>query len=528
MKQIELDGMNLTIDDLFEVVKGNNEVKLSEESKKKIITSRKLVEKWISENKVIYGITTGCGPMCNRLIPPKKAEEFQKNLIRSHSSGIGDYFSSDIVRAIMLVRANSLANGCSAIRLETLETLIEFINKHIHPCIPEMGSVGASGDLVPLSHMALALMGEGKVEYEGKIMDTSSLLNSLGLNKVDLSYKEGLALINGTSAMTGIGALCIYYAERLLKVAEIAAALCIEVLGSISEPFDEELHLAKPHEGQIIAAKNIRSLIKGSGLIKSPETIQEVLHNEINNSSGVYKSKNEIQDGYSVRCTPQVLGAVMDTIEFVKKIVETEMNSVSDNPLIFVNVEKAIHGGNFHGQHISMAMDYLGIALTEMGTISERRLARLLDEKLNKGLPPFLSNNEAGLQNGFMGIQYVSTSLVAENRVLASPVSIESITTNANNQDIVSMGTIAARKAMRILKNVEYILAVELICAAQAAELVGHEKLGIGTEKAYEIIRKYVKPLNEDRSFREDIETVARLIHGNELLDGVEKLVSLW
>lgn len=528
MNEIDIDGKNLTIDSLFEVAKGDTKIKLSKKSKKRINKSRRLVEKWVSENRVVYGITTGCGPMCNRLISAKSAEKFQKNLIRSHSSGIGKNFSKDIVRAIMLVRANSLSNGHSGIKLETLETLIEFINKNVHPCIPEIGSVGASGDLIPLSHMALGLMGEGKVEYNGRIIDSSAAIREADIEKVDLSYKEGLALINGTSAMTGVSALCVYYTKRLIKIAEITAAMVIEVLNSISEPFDDEIHLVKPHDGQITTARNIRSLVKGSRLIKNPEDIQKVLHDEMNNNGCVYESKNEIQDGYSLRCTPQVLGSVRDTVKFAQKIVETEMNSVSDNPVIIPEQERVIHGGNFHGQHISAAMDYLGISLTEIGVISERRLARLLDENLNRDFPPFLINGDPGLESGFMGIQYGATALVAENRVLASPVSIGSITTNANNQDIVSMGTIAARKAMKILKNVEDILAIELICAVQAADLIGPEKLGIGTGKAYEIIRKHIKLVNEDRPFYDDIRIVSELIHNNEILEGVEGLIDLW
>lgn len=522
---ITIDGRSLRVDSVVAVARGNAHVKISEDAKRGINKSRELVEKWVSERRVIYGITTGCGPLCNRLIPLKKTEKFQENLIHSHSAGVGDFLQTDVVRATMLLRANSLARGRSGIKLTTLETLVELINAHIHPLIPEIGSVGASGDLIPLSHMALAIMGEGEVEYTGCVMNARNALKEAEISKVKLSYKEGLALINGTSLMTGIATLAVNDAGRLVKIAEINAIMGLEALKGTVEPFDERIHRERPHPGQIISAMNLRRLAEGSKLIKTADKINKALQGERKQNDGVFKAKEDIQNAYTLRCSPQVLGAVRDSVSYVKQVVEIEMNSSTDNPLIFSEDEEVLHGGNFHGQPVAIAMDILGIVLAEVGTISERRIARLLDERLNEGLPAFLVKGDCGLQNGFMGIQYVPTSLVAENRVLASPVSIESISTNANNQDIVSMGTIAARKAINILKNVRYILGVELLCAAQAIDFQDPENAGRGTKEAHKIIRKHVPVLTDDRILYPDINKMVELIQTGTLLDGVENVV---
>ncbi|MEM3731779.1 MAG: histidine ammonia-lyase [Candidatus Bathyarchaeia archaeon] len=501
MHEIQINGETLTIEDVVKVAREKTRVALSEEAKRRVKKSREILEKLVRENRVIYGLNTGFGALSDKKILPEEEKQLQINLIRSHSTGVGKSLPTDVVRATMLLRANTLAKGYSGIKLETLETLVEMLNKGVHPIIPEKGSVGASGDLPPLSHMTLALIGEGKAEYKGQIMSGREAMEKAGIKPVQLDFKEGIALNNGTQIMTAIAALSVYDAEKLIKTAEIAAALTLEALQGIAEALNEKIHSVRPHEGQITTANNIRKLVSGSKLIQTGE---EAL------------SKRRLpHDPYSLRCIPQVLGAARDAINFVKKIVEVEINSATDNPLIFPEDETCISGGNFHGQPISMAMDFLGIALTMVGNMSERRIARLLDEKLNNGLPAFLihPSAKAGLNSGLMTIQYTAAALASENKVLSHPSCVDSIPTSANFEDFVSMGVTAAQKAKQILENVEYIIAIELICAAQAIDLREPEKLGKGTKKAYMELRKVVPVLKEDRVLSEDIEKVKQAIH---------------
>jgi len=500
MHKVQIDGETLTIEDVVKVARQNAKVVIPEEAKKRVKKSRVILERLVKEKRVIYGVNTGFGALSNIIIQPDDIKQLQVNLIRSHASGVGKPLSTDVVRALMLLRANTLAKGYSGVRLETLETLVEMLNKGVHPIIPAKGSVGASGDLAPLSHMILMLIGEGKAEYQGKILSGKEAMEKAGIKPVQLEFKEGIALNNGTQLMTAIAALTVHDAENLIKTAEAAAALSLEALLGVSDAFDEKIHNARPHNGQLLTAKNIRKLIAGSQLIQT--------------GNEAMQKRQRPHDPYSLRCAPQVLGAARDAIAYAKKVVEVEINSATDNPLVFPEEEKCLSGGNFHGQPISLAMDLVGIALTMVGNISERRIARLLDDKLNNGLPAFLipSEAKAGVNSGFMTTQYTAAALASENKILAHPACVDSIPTSANYEDFVSMGVTAAEKTMQILENTEYIIAIELLCATQAVDFRGPEKLGKGTKKTYALIRKHVPMLKQDKVLGEDVEKIKRVL----------------
>jgi histidine ammonia-lyase len=497
---IVLDGESLTINDVAAVARHDAPVTLAEANRRKVIESRTVLERLVKEKKRIYGVTTGFGALGNVTIPPEDLKQLQVNLIRSHASGVGNPLSREATRALMLLRANTLAKGFSGIRLPTLGTLVQMLNSGIHPVIPAQGSVGASGDLAPLSHMVLVMMGEGEAEYQGSAMRGGEALAKVGIAPVTLDVKEGVALNNGTQMMTALAALAVYDAEILLRTAEVAAALSLEALRGMSDAFDQRIHAVRPHQGQTETARHIRALTAGSKLVTSGD---------------VSPSENKYpQDPYSLRCIPQVLGSVRDTIEYVKGIVTVEINAATDNPLIFAQDDTCLSGGNFHGQPISAAMDHLGVALATIGTFSERRTARLIDEDLSRGLPAFLIPTKArkGLQNGFMTLQFTAAALASENKALAHPASVDSIPTSANFEDFVSMGPIAARKATTILRNTEHIVAVELLCAAQGADLRGPHQLGKGTRAAHNIVREGVLPLDEDRALSTDVTAVVQQI----------------
>jgi len=511
--KVFIDGENLTIDDVVAVARDGVEVEIPRKVKEKVKKCRQFLEEVVREKRVVYGVTTGFGALATVTIPPENVEKLQSNLIRSHSAGVGRPLPKDVTRALMLLRANTLAKGNSGIRLTTLETLVQMINSGVHPVVPEKGSVGASGDLAALSHMALVMMGEGEAEYEGEKISGKEAMEKAGITPVKLDSKEGLALINGTQLMTAIGTLALYDAERLIKVAEIAASMSLEALSGISDAFDERIHRVRPHAGQITSARNVRLLTAGSKMMQTGSRIM---------------GKSEArppQDPYSLRCIPQVLGAARDAVSYVKRVIKTEINSATDNPLIFIDDKEVLSGGNFFGQPISVAMDLLSIALTVIGNISERRIARLMDENLSLGLPAFLIHKEVekGIHSGFMSTQITAAALVSENKALAHPASIDSIPTEANFEDFVSMGSIAARKAMEILRNVEHILAIELICAAQGIDFRGPDKLGRGTKAAYSMVRKRVSTLKEDRVMSTDIEAAAELIRSQQLVNAIEE-----
>jgi len=504
MKRIVIDGETLTIEDVVAVAHSNAAVTISEKAKRKVTQARETLEGLVKGKKIIYGVTTGFGALGNVAISSRDIRKLQVNLIRSHSSAVGKPLSRDVTRALMLLRANTLAKGYSGVRLETLETLVQMINKGVHPVIPEKGSVGASGDLAPLSHMVLVMIGEGEAEYQGVVMSGKEAMKKADISPLVLDVKEGVALNNGTQMMTAIAALAVHDAEKLVQTAEVAAAMSLEALCGIIDAFDEKIHSVRPHKGQVESAENIRRLLSGSKLVKP--------------SMDAVKENKYPQDPYSLRCVPQVLGSIRDAINYVKSVVEVEINSATDNPLVFAEERVCLSGGNFHGQPIAAVMDYLAIALATIGNFSERRTARLIDEKLSRGLPAFLIPDKAkrGLQSGFMTLQYTAAALASENKSLAHPASVDSIPTSANFEDFVSMGPIAARKAAEILKNTEYIVAIELLSAAQGIEFRGTNKLGKGTKAAYNLIRKQVPPLKEDRVVYKDIEAIRTLIQREE------------
>jgi len=497
-----IDGESLRLEDIIKVAVEKESIELSSISKEKVEVSREYVNKIIENNEVVYGVTTGFGKFCNVNISSQDTRDLQVNLIRSHSAGVGEYLSEDAVRAMMLLRANALAKGYSGIRYSTLQTLIDMLNKGVIPRVPSQGSLGASGDLVPLAHMVLVMIGEGEALYKGRIMPGKEAMQLAGIIPVTLEAKEGLALINGTQAMTAIGSLALAEAINLSRIADISAALTFEALNGVIDAFDENVNLVRPHKGQIECARNMRKLLEGSQFV-------------------THQGNPKVQDAYTLRCIPQVHGAVRDALEHVKEIVEIEMNSATDNPLIFPESDVVISGGNFHGEPIAINMDYMGIAVSELASIAERRIERLVNPSLNEGLPAFLVDN-GGLNSGLMIAQYTAASLVSENKTLATPASVDSIPSSANQEDHVSMGTIAARKARRIVENTRNVLAIELLCAAQAIDLRLKEnkgkEMGKGTKEAYRLIREKVGTLSHDRVLSNEISTISNLILTNELI----------
>jgi histidine ammonia-lyase len=432
MSTVVIDGNSLTLEQLTAVSKHNCKVELHEEALKRVEKSRKIVDRIVENDEVVYGITTGFGKFSDVVITQNDCKTLQKNLILSHACGYGKGFSTEVVRAIMLLRANALSKGYSGITLKTLNTLIEMINKGVHPVIPEKGSLGASGDLAPLAHMVLPMIGEGEAEYNGEILSGKEAMDRAGIPIVELTAKEGLALINGTQVMTAVGALAAIEAVQLLKLADVASALTMEALRGIKDAFYPEVHSIRPHKGQITTAENILKLVEGSNLVTNQGELR-------------------VQDAYTLRCIPQVHGASKDAINYVLERVLIEMNSATDNPVITEN-GNVISGGNFHGQPMALSFDFLGIAAAELGNISERRIERLINYQLND-LPAFLVK-KGGLNSGFMITQYAAAALVSENKVLAHPASVDSIPSSANQEDHVSMGTIAARKSREIIENV--------------------------------------------------------------------------
>ncbi|MFX1534963.1 MAG: histidine ammonia-lyase [Promethearchaeota archaeon] len=505
MVSLLLDGKSLDLPSIISVTRDKSEVGLTEEAKNKVLEARRVVESLIQQEKVVYGVSTGFGILCNTIIPQEKIDELQYNLILSHAGGVGDPLPEEIVRGIMLLRANSLCRGNSGIKLETIEALIKMLNKGVHPIIPEKGSLGASGDLAPLAHMSLVLLGQGEAIYQKQRLSGAEALDKAGITPVKLGAKEGLALINGTQFMTSYLAHTVYFAESIVKIADIACAMTLEALKGLPDAFDENIHILRPHKGQQDSAANIRKLIANS---------------QLSRRSG------RVQDPYSIRCAPQVHGASRDALNYVKKVTEIEINAVTDNPLIFPDKEPpSISGGNFHGQPLALAADFLGIALAELGNISERRVEHLLNPALNSPLPPFLIE-DSGLNSGLMLAQFTAAALVSENKLLASPASVDSIPTSANQEDHVSMGAFAARKAYKILENLQYIIAIEILCAAQALDfsIQEDEEPSPSIKKVWEIVRSVVDFRSKDRLMHADIEKVFELVRSQKLLEAVEDI----
>ncbi len=502
-----IDGNHLTLDDFIEVVRYRKKVYLSDEAKSKIKKSRTIIDEIVNKEKIVYGVNTGFGKLANVVISKDKVSELQENLLKSHACGVGEYFNKEITRGIMLLRINALAKGYSGIRLETLERLLFYLNEDILPLIPEKGSLGASGDLAPLAHMALSLIGYGKVLYKGKILEVKDVLKKYQLKPFDkLLAKEGLSLINGTQVMTSVGAITLYGAIQLSKLADIASCLTMEALYGIKDAMDEKIHTVRGHSGQIETAKNIMRITENSEYLTSQGEIRT-------------------QDAYSLRCIPQVHGATKDALKYIKEKVEIEMNAATDNPLIF-DEDTVTSGGNFHGQPMAISFDFLKIAISELANISERRIERLVNPHLNEGLPAFLAK-KSGVNSGFMITQYTAASLVSENKVLSHPASVDSIPSSASQEDHVSMGTIAARGANDILKNTQYVLAIEFLAASQAIDIREKKALGKGTRRAHEIIRNVVSYIEEDTIMSPKIDKIRQIMMDGKLLNEVESMIGL-
>ncbi|MDP4085559.1 MAG: histidine ammonia-lyase [Bacillota bacterium] len=503
---VKLYGQNLTLKEVKKILFKKEKVIASTVSMESVQKSREAVERIVHEQKVVYGINTGFGKFSDVLIDKEHVRDLQINLIRSHACGVGEPFPKIVAKAMLLLRANALLKGYSGVRPVIIERLIELVNKDIIPVIPQQGSLGASGDLAPLSHLALVLVGEGEVFYKDRRMDSMDAFQIEGIQPLNLEAKEGLALINGTQAMTAMGVVAYLEAEQLAFESEWIASMTIEGLNGIMDAFSEEVHLARGYIQQVKTAERIRTYLNDSLLT----TVQGELR---------------VQDAYSIRCIPQVHGATWQALDYVKEKLEIEMNAATDNPLIFNEGEKVISGGNFHGQPIALAMDFMKIAVAELANISERRIERLVNPQLND-LPPFLSP-EPGLQSGAMIMQYVAASLVSENKTLAHPASVDSIPSSANQEDHVSMGTIAARHAYQIIQNSRRVLAIEFICAMQAVEIRGIEKMASLTRKLYEKGREKVLTITKDRIFSKDIEEAAHLLKTIDLswiMEAIEKL----
>ncbi|MGL5188435.1 MAG: histidine ammonia-lyase [Cetobacterium sp.] len=504
--ELLIGNKKLTLEDLINVTRNGYEVKISDEAKERVSIARKLVDDYVEEGKISYGITTGFGKFSDSIISKEETATLQRNLIISHACGVGNPLPIDQVRGIMLLRVNNLIQGHSGIRQKVLDLLVEMLNKGITPYIPEKGSLGASGDLAPLSHMVLVMLGLGKAYYKSELYTGEEALKKAKIKPIkSLSSKEGLALINGTQVMTSIGAHTVYDAINLMKHLDVAASLSMEALNGIICAFDPRIQEVRGHLGQINTAKNVNKILKNSTAITKQGELR-------------------VQDPYALRCTPQVHGASKDALNYIRDKVEIEMNAVTDNPIIFPIENEVLSGGNFHGQPMALPFDFLGIALAEMANISERRLERLVNPSLNNGLPAFLVEN-GGVNSGFMIVQYSAASLVSENKVLAHPASVDSIPSSANQEDHVSMGTIAARKANEILGNVRKVIAMEILAACQGIDLRDVKRLGKGTNEAHTLVREIVEYYDKDRVMYIDIEKVEELIKTNKIVEKVEENV---
>ena len=518
---INLTGNDLTYKDVVSLGIGDKRVELDEMAIERCKLSRQFLEDAINEKKIIYGVNTSFGPMCNKIINDKEIETLQSNLIISHAAGLGAPLLPYIAIGVLVVRLNTLVKGYSGVRIELLELMKDMINHEIAPYIPECGSVGASGDLIHLAHMSLAIIGKGKVYLKKELMDVEQAFEMTGLVPLTLSYKEGLALMNGTAAMTAIAAFTLFGAQKLLNIACVNAAFSIEIFGGIDDAFDEDLHLVKPHPGQIAISDTIKKLYAGTKNITIRKNMHDKIRNQNDSDIPVFETDVNVQDVYSIRCTPQILAPVRETLEAVIKTVEIEANSTNDNPIIIPEKKKIIHGGNFHGQSISFAMDSLCIAISTLCNLSERRLNKLLDKNLNEGLPEQLIPGELGLTMGFMGAQYLATSTTAENRNLANPMSVNSISCNATNQDVVSMGTVAARKAFKLVSNAKHVITLEILADLQALSFRNADNLGHGTQKIYDILNKEFEVYDNSKIFHESLVTFRTLLFSSQLFDDI-------
>ena len=496
---VEIDGRTLQLQDVETGVRGAR-VALATTAKARIERARAMVQDILREGTVVYGISTGVGDLCTTTIPAEELRTLQQNIIRSHAAGVGAPLPEDVVRAMLLLRANALAAGHSGVRPELIELLLALLNARVHPVIPEQGSLGASGDLAPLAHLALVLTGEGEAVVDGARLPGGEALRRRGLEPIVLEAKEGIALINGTQLMSAIGTQVALGGERLAAVADIAGALTLEALGGTDRAFAAPLHAARPHPGQAASAAHLRALLEGSARV----------------SHGTYA---KVQDAYSLRCMPQVYGAARHALAHLRDVLSIEINSATDNPLLFPDQRDVISGGNFHGQPLALPLDYAACALAALANISERRIERLVNPHLS-GLPAFLAPH-GGLQSGYMLAQYTAAALVSENKILSHPASVDSIPSSGNQEDHVSMGAAGARKARQILHHARQVVGIELVVACQALDF-GKGRLGRGMDAAYRAVRRRVARLTEDRQVADDLTAGLALVESGTVLDAVD------
>ena len=505
IRHVTIDGESLKIEQVVAVARFGAKVSLSPKTFARIDASRALVDKIVKEGRTVYGISTGFGEFSKITISSDKSAQLQENLILSHCVAVGEPLNEETVRAMMLLRANALSKGNSGIRRELIETLIGMLNKGVHPIIPEQGSLGASGDLAPLAHMALVLLGRGEAIYKGKRMSGAEAMEKAKLNTFHLLAKEGLALINGTQCMTAIGTLAWYDLNRGAQLADITASLTMQALTGLLSAFDPRIHAVRAHKGQSLVAKNMRTLCENSPSMERNRTLR-------------------VQDAYALRCIPQVHGAVRDALAHVRKVLETELNSVTDNPILFLDDESVISGGNFHGEPIALVMDYLSVAAAELCNISERRTERMVNPTLSNGLPAFLAP-DGGINSGYMICQYSAASIVSENKVFAHPASVDSIPSSANQEDHVSMGTTAARNCRRIVNNLYSVLAFELMAAVQGIDLRKTCELSPAQQSVYDKVRAVVPFYEKDEEIHPMIEALNKLIRTGAIENDVKQML---
>ena len=521
------DGESLTVDSLLDIARDPTiQVELTPEIRKRVIASRKLLDEFVDSGRVIYGVTTSVGGFVNWLVPPTHAEETQNNIMRSVQTNVGAYLDDHYVRASMLARINSLGRGYSAISIENLDKYVAMYNRGVLPCIPEKGSLGASGDLGPLACIGLVGTGQWRAKFDGEVMPGAEAMKKAGIEPMKLSYKEGLALINGTSVMTAIAACLVAESKSLIKAYTLASCLSLEVHKAKIMPFHPAAHRQKPHVGQKQIAECIYDTLADSKMIVQDEETEKWLRKLASDKpTGL---DQQIEDVYSIRGTPQILGPVVDTTVFVQQTVETEINSSNDNPLVVVEDGEAVHNANFHGQYIANAMDQLAIVLVNMCNLSDRRNNRLLHPSLNGSLPPFLVKENAGVRMGLMGGQFLATSLTAENRQMCMPMSIQTLPSTGDFQDHVSFGMVAARRTRDILDNARHILAYELMCVCQAADLRGIDQLSSATRALYDMVREHVPYLDHDEPLTDHLETLAAMFASGEFLKAVPQEVKAY
>lgn len=500
-REISLDGHRICLEDIIAVARSFFKVSIAETAVKAMEDSRQVVEQILLSNTPAYGINTGFGALSGVAISPEKSNELQKKLLLSHCAACGNPYPDEVVRAMLLLRANALCSGFSGVRPVVVETLVEMLNRGVHPIVPEKGSLGASGDLAPLSHLALVLLGLGEARFQNKTLPGAEAMKLAGIPVIELKAKEGLALINGTQAMSAVGALALYDALHACQMADLTASLSLEALRGITDPFVPRVHALRPHPGQSLVAKNLSLLCQGSHL-----TLRQ--------------GQGRIQDAYSLRCAPQVHGACRDALQHVREVLEREFNSVTDNPLIFMEDGAVISGGHFHGEPVALVLDYLAIAVSELASISERRLERLVNPQLSNGLPPFLAKN-SGVESGFMITQYSAASMVSENKVLSHPASVDSIPSSANQEDHVSMGTTAARKARLVVENTLSVLAFELLAACQALDLREENPSPLHQE-ILKTVRETIPFYDSETEIRLDIVKAESLTRSDRLIQIVK------